>query len=220
MVDEKGNIYYTDDPGKLPEKYRNAKRQGAAEKKSVTPPEKAKIEQRPKPESTIETRRESTLETTGEIASEPGGEIIRPIVRERSIEQQGTMEQQKTIEQRQPSPQQNLLEEGKKEGSKKATDVLSELNKDPTLLQFKTPSLGDGIIGLIGLIILLGGTVWFYVVSFRVSVGWGIACLLVPFAALVFLFKYWGAACKPFGVSIIGTVLLCFVYGKVLYSFL
>jgi hypothetical protein len=55
---------------------------------------------------------------------------------------------------------------------------------------------------------LLVGGIMFLVAAFRVSALWGVAVLLIPFAGLVFLFKHWPAAKRPFLVQVAGTVLL------------
>lgn len=44
--------------------------------------------------------------------------------------------------------------------------------------------------------------IWFTVVTFNVSIFWGLACLFIPFASLVFLFVHWQDAKKPFLFSL------------------
>ncbi len=60
----------------------------------------------------------------------------------------------------------------------------------------------------IAAIALLVSTIWFYYEAFKVHVGWGFACLFVPFAALVFLFMHWREALKPFVASLLATLML------------
>jgi hypothetical protein len=64
------------------------------------------------------------------------------------------------------------------------------------------------ILYWMGLIIAVGGSIWFLIVAFQESVLWGLGCLLVPLVSLFFLFAHWDEAAKPFGVSLGGTVLM------------
>ncbi len=48
-----------------------------------------------------------------------------------------------------------------------------------------------GIIGLVFGIMIL-------VKAFQTSVGWGLACLLVPFVSLIFVITHWEETKKPF----------------------
>ena len=50
------------------------------------------------------------------------------------------------------------------------------------------------------------GGIWFLIVTFQESVGWGLGCLFVPFVSLIFLILHWDVAKKPFLVSLLGTV--------------
>lgn len=58
-----------------------------------------------------------------------------------------------------------------------------------------------------GALVSLVGSVMFLVVSFRQSVLWGVAVLLIPFASLVFLFKFWAEAKTAFMVQLFGFLL-------------
>jgi hypothetical protein len=51
------------------------------------------------------------------------------------------------------------------------------------------------------------GWIWFLAAAFRVSALWGLACLFVPFASLVFLVTHWKEAKNPFLLSMAGGVL-------------
>jgi FtsH-binding integral membrane protein len=62
------------------------------------------------------------------------------------------------------------------------------------------------LLGL-GLLISLVGGIWFLVKAFQQHIGWGLCCMFVPFASLVYLIKYWNDAKKPFLISLVGTVL-------------
>lgn len=47
------------------------------------------------------------------------------------------------------------------------------------------------------------------VAAFRVSIGWGLAYLFLPFAQIVFLFKHWQEARRGFWLNLFGALLLC-----------
>jgi hypothetical protein len=57
--------------------------------------------------------------------------------------------------------------------------------------------VGWGLIGLSGLAMFVF-SVQILMLAFKTSLGWGLASLFVPFAALVFVIKYWDAARTPF----------------------
>lgn len=66
---------------------------------------------------------------------------------------------------------------------------------------------------IIGLILLVIGCVisavagiWFLVVAFRESVLWGLGCLFIPFASLIFLIMHWSEAKRPFLWSLLAIV--------------
>lgn len=48
--------------------------------------------------------------------------------------------------------------------------------------------IGIGLL-IVGLVWFVIGKIWFVLHPFSESVGWGIACLFIPFASLFFLFK-------------------------------
>ncbi|MCI5148193.1 MAG: hypothetical protein D3916_02120 [Candidatus Electrothrix sp. MAN1_4] len=60
---------------------------------------------------------------------------------------------------------------------------------------------------LLGTFLILAGAFWFIVAAFRVHILWGLACLLIPFASLFFLFLHWKAAAKPFILSVVGVLI-------------
>ena len=64
------------------------------------------------------------------------------------------------------------------------------------------------ILGFLGLIIVAVAGIWMLVASFQVSLGWGLACLFISPAILVFVFAHWDEAKKPFMWMVIGSVLL------------
>lgn len=62
------------------------------------------------------------------------------------------------------------------------------------------------LLVVVGGIICLIGSIMFLIVAFKESILWGIACLIIPFAALVFLFMHWDRAGKPFLIYLAGIV--------------
>lgn len=65
------------------------------------------------------------------------------------------------------------------------------------------------ILALLGFIIALVGSIWFLVVAFRAHIAWGVVCLLIPIASLIFLVTHWGKAWRPFFMQIAGAVIVC-----------
>ena len=51
---------------------------------------------------------------------------------------------------------------------------------------------------VLGLLLFAFGSLWFLVAAFRVSLWWGLACLLLPVVQLFFLIVHWPHARKPF----------------------
>ncbi len=51
------------------------------------------------------------------------------------------------------------------------------------------------------------GSIIFLIRSFSVSIGWGLACLFIPFASLVFIVRYWDEAKEAFLLGLVGGVL-------------
>jgi drug/metabolite transporter (DMT)-like permease len=69
------------------------------------------------------------------------------------------------------------------------------------------------VVGIVGLVLSAVGGIWFLVASFKVSIWWGLACLFLAPAQLVFLFKHWKEARKPFAVGILAMgIILVAVY--------
>ena len=52
------------------------------------------------------------------------------------------------------------------------------------------------------------GGIWFLVESFRESIWWGLGCLLISPVQFFFLIIHWDVAKKPFGIEMLGFVLL------------
>lgn len=69
-----------------------------------------------------------------------------------------------------------------------------------------------GLIGLAGFVLAVWGGIKFLIAAFRVSALWGVLVLFVPFANLVFAFKYWAEAKKGFLMNLAGAG-VCFGTG-------
>ncbi len=63
------------------------------------------------------------------------------------------------------------------------------------------------LLGL-GMLISTISSIWFLVVSFKESVWWGLGCLFIPLIPLIFLIKYWYEAKRPFGLMVLGNLLI------------
>ena len=63
--------------------------------------------------------------------------------------------------------------------------------------------LVGGILIAIGTLIALVYGIILIVKAFQVSIWWGLAYLLIPFAALVFIIVHWEVAKKPFLMSLL-----------------
>ena len=58
----------------------------------------------------------------------------------------------------------------------------------------------------VGFAVMAVGGIWFLVVAFTEGVGWGLACMFIPFVSLYFLVKFWDNAKKPFFIQLAGLV--------------
>ena len=72
------------------------------------------------------------------------------------------------------------------------------------------------VLMVVGGLVSLAAFIWLLVGAFRESMVWGLACLFIPFAVLVFAFKFWDEAKMPFLGYLAGSILL--VVGGVGYS--
>ena len=63
---------------------------------------------------------------------------------------------------------------------------------------------------LLGLVILLIGSISYLIAAFRAGILWGLGCLLLPPVSLVFLFVHWQEAKKPFLTQLLGWGLILF----------
>jgi hypothetical protein len=73
------------------------------------------------------------------------------------------------------------------------------------------------MLAILGLLVALAGLLfavvcglWFTLETFNESLLWGLACLFIPFASLVFLVAHWDRAAKPFLFSLAGVGVMMF----------
>lgn len=64
------------------------------------------------------------------------------------------------------------------------------------------------VLMIIGVILSVIGGVMILIAAFRESVLWGIASLLVPLVALIFVFTHWQETKNGFFYSIVGAALI------------
>ena len=61
---------------------------------------------------------------------------------------------------------------------------------------------------VVGGILTIVGAIWLLVVTFQISVLWGIGSLLIPIVSLIFVFMNWQATKKPFLIQLVGLALI------------
>lgn len=66
------------------------------------------------------------------------------------------------------------------------------------------------LLGVVGGLAILAGSVLLVMAAFRESVLWGLGVLLVPFVGLVFVFVHWDASKRPIVIQTVGAALLLF----------
>jgi len=64
------------------------------------------------------------------------------------------------------------------------------------------------VLLVLGIGLSVVGGLWLLITAFQESVGWGVACLLLPIVGLIFVFLHWEDAKKPFLVGLAGNLLL------------
>lgn len=74
-------------------------------------------------------------------------------------------------------------------------------------LSFLVPGLGY-ITVCLGYLVGFVGSIWLLVTAFQESIGWGLACLLIPCIGLVFVATHLDRALKPFLVNVGGSILV------------
>ena len=60
------------------------------------------------------------------------------------------------------------------------------------------------LLAWIGFALLIVGGIGLLIAAFRVSILWGIGCLLLPIVQLVFLVAHWSEAKNPFLLQLLG----------------
>jgi Ca2+/Na+ antiporter len=71
------------------------------------------------------------------------------------------------------------------------------------------------VAGGIGAILAVAGGIVILIQAFRTDLLWGLACLLVPIATLVFVIMYWDRAKRGALAWIPGTLLFCAAVGTI-----
>ena len=64
------------------------------------------------------------------------------------------------------------------------------------------------IVMVLGVAISAIGGIWLLITAFQESVMWGIGCLLFSPASLVFIIMHWDDAKKPFGLNVLGFLVI------------
>lgn len=64
------------------------------------------------------------------------------------------------------------------------------------------------IVGIVGVLIFIIGGILLLIESFKESIIWGFACLIVTPVVLVFTFVHWDVAKKPFFIQLTGLGIL------------
>jgi len=61
---------------------------------------------------------------------------------------------------------------------------------------------------VVGVILSVVGGIWLLITAFQESVGWGLACMLLPIVSLIFVFLHWEESKRPFLIGLGGNLLL------------
>jgi len=77
----------------------------------------------------------------------------------------------------------------------------------PFDIPFTVPPWVSMILLGLGFALLLVAVIWFLVTAFRESVGWGLACLFLPFAGVIFLILHLRETWKPGAAAFLGALL-------------
>ena len=68
----------------------------------------------------------------------------------------------------------------------------------------------ETLLLMLGVIMSVIGAIWFYIVVFSESLLWGLLCLFIPFASLIFFITHFEDSAKPLGLVVLGTILVLF----------
>jgi hypothetical protein len=206
-TDEKGTIHFSDNPTSLPKDYSVDKKRDA-EKKSITPSDKAG----PEKKSILPPEKPKPVGNAQEIPAQPA-EPMKPVTEDT------------VIVQIKPTGE-NVIKESPPGGTAPAQVVPKEIESgekpesspvvpgNPVNRVRMKPTMKVGVIvGIFGFVLSAVGGVWFLVAAFKVSIGWGLVCLFLAPAQIVFLIKHWKEARKPFAVGLLAMgVILVAVY--------
>lgn len=64
------------------------------------------------------------------------------------------------------------------------------------------------LLAWIGFAVIVVGGIGFLIAAFRVSILWGLGCLLLPIIQLVFLVAHWSEAKNPFLLQLLGLAIM------------
>ncbi|MCZ2720800.1 hypothetical protein O1D97_03860 [Marinomonas sp. 15G1-11] len=66
------------------------------------------------------------------------------------------------------------------------------------------------ILVIIGILIVIAGGLLFIIETFKMSIIWGIACLIISPISLVFVFLHWDVSKRPVFIQLVGLVFILF----------
>jgi hypothetical protein len=87
-------------------------------------------------------------------------------------------------------------------------DALPDASPNPSPTKSRVSSAVYLPLLILGLGLSVVGGVWLLVEAFKTSIWWGLGCFFIPFVTLFYLFSYWKEARRPFGLYLLGIVIL------------
>ncbi len=219
-TDEKGTVHYSDNPSTLPKDYSEGNKRvdekKDAEKKVTAAGGKATSEKG----SIAPSRAAKPAGTIGAAPAQPPE--LMPPEPVKPADQGMVFGQIKSAEENAPQQigpgGQNLADqsgaEQKAPGKQKVQ--FGTVPKSPPAMPGdpgkmfgrKTTYTIGAVVGGLGIVISAVGGIWFLVAAFKVSVLWGLLCLFVPLAQIVFLITHWKEVRKPFAICLLSMGLL------------
>jgi hypothetical protein len=211
-TDKNGTMHFSDNPSSLPEDYSMGKGRGAEKKeaknKSSSLDVKSKSEMNPGASS-----EKSQLDKKAMLSPEipkPAEKMDQPPPQ--PVEPTKPPTQDKVIVQIKPG-QDNVVKQAPP-GRPAATPGNIEPGKGPVTppsapggpanrIRMKATMKVGAFVGILGIVLSAVGGIWFLIAAFKVSVTWGLLCLFLAPAQIVFLFKHWKEARKPFAVGLL-----------------
>ena len=198
-TDEKGTVHFSDSPSTLPRDYSIDKKRDA-EKKGTVPNEKAKSEK----ESIVPSRAPKPAEAIGVAPAQPPEptppEPVKPTGQGMVF---GQVKAAGENAPKQSAPGEKALGTQEIEFGTEPQSPSAIPGGPAEMFGMKNTYKIGVYVGILGIIISVVGGIWFLVAAFKVSIGWGIACLFLPFVQLIFLFVHWKEARKPFAVGVL-----------------